>query len=113
MFDRDDSLNVTFVEELVRRVGEFNRFPTKVTPGSAFSGFLQGVLKEIGVGFKQQKFPATEVTLYSTKVESLSVYKVKPAMLDFYLFLVILGYLVLVWGAVKVLSKNSNKKKRS
>lgn len=113
MFDKGESLNVTFIEELVRKVSEFNRFPTKVTPGSAFSGFLQGVLKDIGVVFKQQKFPATEVTLYSTKAENLSVFKVKPAMLDFYLFLAILGYLVLVWGSVKVLSKSSNKKKRS
>jgi len=91
----------------------FNRFPTKVSTGSAFSVYLQGLLKELGVTFKQQKFPATEITLYSSKVESLSVFKVKPAMLDFYLFLVILAYLVLVWGGVKVASKTSNKKKRS
>lgn len=106
-----DFANLTRVGELFDRLKEFNRFPSKLTPGSKFSTFLQSWLKEIGVNFKVQKFPATEVTLYASKVESLSVYKVKPAMLDFYLFLVILAYLAALWGGIKVFSGQSKVKR--
>ena len=102
---------MTRFEELFEKLKEFNRFPSKLTPGSKFSAFLQSTLKEIGVNFKQQKFSATEVTLYSSKVESLSVYKVKPAMLDFYLFLVILAYLAALWGGIKLFTRQSKVKR--
>ena len=102
---------MTRFEELFEKIKEFNRFPSKLTPASKFSAFLQSTLKELGVNFKQQKFPATEVTLYASKAESLSVYKVKPAMLDFYLFLVILAYLAALWGGMKVFTKQSKVKR--
>jgi hypothetical protein len=105
-------VNLTRFSDLFEKLKEFNRFPTKVTPASRFSSFLQSTLKEIGVNFKQQKFPATEVALYSSKEESLSIYKVKPAMLDFYLFLVILGYLGALWGGIKLFSRQSPKLKK-
>ena len=67
----------------------------------------------MGITFKVQKYPATEVTLYNSKVESLSIYKVKPAMLDLYLFLSILAYLGVLYVVIKVCRKpfiSKNKK---
>lgn len=92
---------------------EYNRFPSKLTPGSKFLAVLQEELKALGVGFKAQKFPATEVSLYKTKQETLMVYKVKPAMLDLYLFLSILGYLVVLWAIVKTFGGSAASKKKS
>ena len=106
-------LNATYISELVEQFTRFNRFPTKTLPGSEFSLFLQGLLKDIGVTFKTQKYAATEVTLYNSKNETMSVYKVKPAMLDLYLFLVILGYIAALWVVIKFTGKtfvSKNKK---
>ena len=98
-------LNTTFLEEFTKILSSNNRFPTKLIPGSKFTGILQQRLKDLGVNFKGQKFTASEVTLYNSKNETLSVYKVKSAMLDLYLFIAILGYLALLWGVIKIFGK--------
>ena len=106
-------LNTTYISELVEKFTGFNRFPTKTLPGSEFSLFLQGILKDLGVSYKIQKYAAAEVTLYNSKKETMSIYKVKPAMLDLYLFLTILGYIAALWVVIKFTGKafvSKNKK---
>lgn len=105
-------LNGTYIAEVAEKFSEFNRFPTKTAPGSPFTLFLQGLLKDMSVAFKVQKYAATEVTLYSSKAETMSVYKVKPAMLDLYLFLTILGYLAVLWLVLKTCGKVSTSKSK-
>jgi hypothetical protein len=113
MFSKADVLNTTYLEELVGNFKDFNRFPAKMTPGSKFSNYFQGLLKDMEFNFKVQKFPAPDVTLYNSKQESLSVYKVKPAMLDLYIFLGVLGYLAVLWLVIKFLGKKFIKSKKN
>jgi hypothetical protein len=52
---------------------------------------------------KRKEYPLDEYTLYSSKPEKMEVYKVKSAILDFYLFLAVLGYIGALWATVKYL----------
>eukprot|EP00358_Blepharisma_japonicum_P004020 CAMPEP_0202947132 /NCGR_PEP_ID=MMETSP1395-20130829/10848_1 /ASSEMBLY_ACC=CAM_ASM_000871 /TAXON_ID=5961 /ORGANISM="Blepharisma japonicum, Strain Stock R1072" /LENGTH=448 /DNA_ID=CAMNT_0049648179 /DNA_START=178 /DNA_END=1524 /DNA_ORIENTATION=+ len=85
------------------KLGNYTRFTTKLAPGAEFPKVLKETLNELtNSTFKVQKYPVTDYTLYNTKGENLSVYKVKPAILDLYIFLGIFGYIIVLWGVIKV-----------
>jgi len=98
---RPGLLNFDYMQGLTQSFANYTRYPTHLTPKSPFNLFLQDELKKVATEVTAKPFSLETYALYPSKVESLTAYHVKPAILDFYIFLGVLGYIALMCAVVK------------
>lgn len=114
VYNKQDLTSQESINNWVETFANYTRFPTKLTPGSEFTKLLKESLSNItNTPVKTQKYQVTDYTLYNTKVETMSIYKVKPAILDLYIFIGIIGYIAVLYGVLKVFGGISFTKEKS
>ena len=102
LYDKQDLTSQESIETFKQQLANFTRFPTQLGVNSAFTKLLKQSLKEsVGMNLTSQEFQLSEFTFYDSKVETLKVYKVKPPILDFYVFLGTLSYIAVLWALLK------------
>lgn len=96
------------LEDWGRRLRNTTRYPTKLTPGSPVPESLMVALQNFtGKSLKKKSFALEDTTLYASKVETLNIYRVKPPILEFYVFLSVMGYIAALWVLVTMCGKMS------
>jgi hypothetical protein len=109
LYNKEDSqrllrpglLNYEYMHGLTQAFANYTRYPTHLTPKSPFNQYLISELKKVATEVTTKPFTLENYALFPSKPETLSAYHVKPAILDFYIFLAILGYIGLLCGIVK------------
>ncbi|CAG9314616.1 unnamed protein product [Blepharisma stoltei] len=86
----------------LKKFSSHSRFPTKIVSGSEFLILFRDYVREaLGNNMKLQKFHGSDDVYFDTKVEILNSYKMKSKVLDLYIFLYVVIYLLLLWISVK------------
>lgn len=104
---RPGLLNFDYMKGLTQSFSNFTRFPTHLTPKEPFNVYLKEELKKVATVVTAKPFALENYALFPSKVETLTAYHVKPAILDFYIFLAVLGYIGLLCGVVKTFASFS------
>lgn len=104
LYEKPDLVNKTRIAEVQDRLSSSSRFPTMLTPTDDLTKEIYANFSQYTDGLQRTPFPLEEYTLYSSKPETMQVYKVKPAILDFYFFIAVLTYVGGLWAFVKYMS---------
>jgi hypothetical protein len=92
------------IKNWVERIGNYTYFTSKVKTGSALNNLLFSSLESYsGLTAQRKSFTLEDFTLYNSKPETLTIQRVKPAILEFYIFLAVLAYITALWGLFKVI----------
>ena len=108
LYEKRDLVKRESLEEWGRKLHNVTRYPSKLTPGSPVTDSLFTALQNYtGKSLKKKSFTLEDTTLYGSKVETLNIYRVKPPILEFYVFLAVMGYIAVLWVLVTVCGKLS------
>jgi hypothetical protein len=92
------------IKNWVERIGNYTYFTSKVKTGSSLNNLLFSSLESYsGLTAQRKSFTLEDFTLYNSKPETLTIQRVKPAILEFYIFLAVLAYITALWGLFKVI----------
>lgn len=107
LYDRPDLIHRESLESWGAKLSNATRYPGKLTPGAPVTDMIiEGLQNYTGKTLKKKTFTLEDTTLYASKVETLSIYRVKPPILEFYIFLGVLSYIALLWVVISVCSRS-------
>jgi hypothetical protein len=108
IYEKQDLVKREKLEEWGEKIANYTRYPGKLTPGAGITDLIVSNLQNYtGKSLKKKAFPLDDTILYASKPESLNIYRVKPPILEFYIFLGVLGYLAVLWIAIGLCSRMS------
>jgi len=106
LYEKQDLVKREKLEELGQKISNSTRYPAKLTPGAGITDLLVANLQNYtGKSLKKKAFPLDDTILYGSKPETLNIYRVKPPILEFYIFLGVLGYLAALWVGIGLCSR--------